>query len=117
MDGSWLDRLRFSYKSSIANLFLLHFNVNDYMGPGNRRVRDVLIQDFLADPVYRRLVAVYNRAEGITFPKAAMRTEFLELLTGQSGAEVEEVRLPVLPGQVFTLLDKLLYARPSGSGA
>lgn len=119
MGLSWLTDLRFKYNSSIANVFVLHFNVGDYAGPDNRRVREVLIQDFLDDAERapagkgRRVVAIYNRAEGITFARPGMREEFIHLLTGESVGRSEEVKLPVLPGQAFALLDKLLYLIPS----
>jgi SpoVK/Ycf46/Vps4 family AAA+-type ATPase len=110
----WLQDLQFKYKSSIANVFVLHFNVGDYAGPDNRRVRDVVIQDFL-EQGERPIIAVYNRAEGITFPKYGMREAFIRALTGESGFGAEEVKLPVSPGQAFALLDKLLYSgEPAG---
>lgn len=118
MSIPWLDELRFKYNSSIANLFVLHFNVNDYTGPDNRRVRDLLIQEFLDDSgkappgKARRVIAAYNRAEGITFPRPGDREEFLRVLTGESSGG-EEVKLPVSPGQAFALLDKLIHAVPS----
>ena len=119
MRPPWLEELIFKYKSSIANLFVLHFNVNDYAGPDNRRVRDVVIQDFLENPAYapqgkpRRVVAIYNRAEGITFSWPGMREEFIRILTGERVRPDEEVRLPVAPGQAFALLDKLIYSEPA----
>lgn len=117
MRPAWLDDLIFKYNSSIANLFVLHFNINDYTGPDNRRVRDVVIQDFLEATAPggrpRKVVAIYNRAEGITFPRPGMREEFIRLLTGESGVQ-EEIKLPVSPGQAFALLDKLIYSAPVG---
>ena len=120
MRPSWLDDLIFKYKSSIANLFVLHFNVTDYAGPDNRRVRDVVIQDFLESPAHapaekpRRVVAIYNRAEGITFPRPGMKEEFIRILTGERVRNAdEEIKLPVSPGQAFALLDRLIYAEPS----
>ncbi|MFZ5825031.1 MAG: AAA family ATPase, partial [Bacillota bacterium] len=119
MRPSWLDDLAFKYKSSIANLFVLHFNVSDYAGPDNRRVRDVVIQDFLENPSHapagrpRRVVAIYNRAEGITFPRPGMREEFVRILTGERVGAGDELKLPVSPGQAFALLDRLIYAEPS----
>lgn len=113
---SWLDDLTFKYNSSIATVFLLHFNVGDYAGPDNRRVRDRLIQDFLDDSARvppgraRRIIAIYNRAEGITFAKPAMREEFIRLLTGENGPGLDQARLPVSPGQAFALLDRLIYS-------
>ncbi|HYG58994.1 MAG TPA: ATP-binding protein [Symbiobacteriaceae bacterium] len=104
---SWLQDLQFKYNSSIANVFVLHFNVGDYAGPDNRRVRDVVVQDFLEPG--RKVVAVYNRAEGISFTRLGMREEFIRMLTGESGINGGDVKLPVSPGQAFALLDKLLY--------
>lgn len=119
MHPPWLDDLIFKYRSSIANLFVLHFNVADYTGPDNRRVRDMVIQDFLENANLapkgqpRRVVAIYNRAEGITFSRPGMREEFIRLLTGESVRPDEEIKLPVAPGQAFALLDKLIYAEPA----
>lgn len=116
----WLDELRFKYNSSIANVFVLHFNVGDYAGPDNRRVRDVLIQDFLDETDAtgkqrrREIVAIYNRAEGITFARPRMREEFIRILTGELvGAGAGDVKLPISPGQAFSLLDRLIYAAPA----
>jgi SpoVK/Ycf46/Vps4 family AAA+-type ATPase len=115
MATSWLQDLMFKYRSSIANVFVLHFNVGDYAGPDNRRVRDVVVQDFLmkSNGTHRQIVAIYNRAEGISFAGPGMREEFIRALTGESGFGAEEVKLPVSPGQAFALLDKMLYAQPS----
>ncbi|HWI62447.1 MAG TPA: ATP-binding protein, partial [Symbiobacteriaceae bacterium] len=104
---TWLQDLQFKYRSSIANVFVLHFNVGDYAGPDNRIVRDVVIHDFM-EPASRRIIAVYNRAEGLTFPRPGMREEFIRMLTGET-VTGEEVKLPVSPGQAFALLDKLIY--------
>lgn len=109
----WLQDLVFKYKSSIANVFVLHFNVGDYAGPDNRRVRDVLIQEFLEQGAERRIIVTYNRAEGITFARQGMREEFVRALTGESGFNTEDLKLPVSPGQAFALIDKLLYVRPA----
>ncbi|HEY3368575.1 MAG TPA: ATP-binding protein [Symbiobacteriaceae bacterium] len=119
MSIPWLNDLIFKYNSSIASVFVLHFNVGDYAGPDNRRVRDVLVQDFLDNSKKaqngktRKVIAVYNRAEGITFPSHEMREAFIELLTGETGLRPEEIKLPVNPGQAFALLDRLLYLIPS----
>lgn len=119
MRPAWLEDLTFKYRSSIANLFVLHFNVNDYAGPDNRRVRDVVIQDFLENPAYapkgkpRRVVAIYNRAEGITFSRPGMREEFIRILTGERVRPEDDIKLPVAPGQAFALLDKLIYKEPA----
>jgi SpoVK/Ycf46/Vps4 family AAA+-type ATPase len=115
MATSWLQDLMFKYRSSIANVFVLHFNVGDYAGPDNRRVRDVVVQDFLmkSNGTHRQIVAIYNRAEGISFAGPGMREEFIRALTGESGFGAEELKLPVSPGQAFALLDKMLYAQPS----
>lgn len=109
----WLQDLVFKYKSSIANVFVLHFNVGDYAGPDNRRVRDVLIQEFLEQGAERRIIVTYNRAEGITFARQGMREEFVRALTGESGFNTEDLKLPVSPGQAFALIDKLLYLHPA----
>ncbi|BAD40371.1 ATP-binding protein [Symbiobacterium thermophilum] len=119
MRPAWLEDLIFKYRSSIANLFVLHFNVNDYAGPDNRRVRDVVIQDFLENPAYapkgkpRRVVAIYNRAEGITFARPGMREEFIRILTGERVGPEDPIKLPVAPGQAFALLDRLIYSEPA----
>jgi transitional endoplasmic reticulum ATPase len=110
----WLQDLSFKYRSSIANVFVLHFNVSDYAGPDNRRVREVLIQDFFEKGADRRIIAIYNRAEGITFAKPGMREEFVRVLTGESGFKADDLKLPVSPGQAFALLDKLLYSQSAG---
>lgn len=113
MASRWLQDLTFKYNSSIANVFVLHFNIGDYAGPDNRRVRDVVIQDFL-EKGDRKVVAVYNRAEGITFPRPGMREEFIRILTGETGLRADEIKLPVSPGQAFALIDKLIYASSAG---
>lgn len=115
----WLTDLKFKYTSSIANVFVLHFNVGDYAGPDNRRVKDVLIQDFLDEQgrvggQSRAIVAIYNRAEGITFARSGMKDEFIHALTGEfAGGAAHEIKLPVSPGQAFALLDRMLYGVPS----
>jgi transitional endoplasmic reticulum ATPase len=110
---AWLTHLQFQSRSSIATTFLLHFNVADWAGLENRLVRDVVIQDFLGSGG-RKLVAVYSRAEGITFPKPEYQTEALRLLTGELVSGNESVRLPQGMGAAFALLDRLLYTAGTG---
>lgn len=109
----WLEQIRFQSRSSIATTFLLHFNITDWAGPDHRLVRDLLLQEFLSNGG-RKIVAVYSRAEGLTFPNPAHQAEALRLLTGESVTPGENVRLPQSMGAAFALMDRLLYTAPTG---
>lgn len=110
---TWFDQIRFQSRSSIATTFLLHFNINDWTGPDHRLVRDLILQEFLQSGG-RKLVAVYSRAEGLTFPNPEHQAEALRLLTGETISPSESVRLPQSMGAAFALLDRLLYTAPTG---
>jgi len=73
----WAQELSEKYQSSIAHTFLLHGNVQDFVGgiPG-LTLKNYLISSFAE----RDLVVTWNRATGLYLPTAAMRQKFAEIV-------------------------------------
>ncbi len=117
---AWATEVQEKYRAGIAHAFILHFNVHDYAVPG------VPLTTYLARMLAgRRVVAVYSRDRGITFPLDGMRERFLELmglgneeqssdpalsalqaLGMASGNEAGD--LPRAPGEAIPLLGRFL---------
>ena len=59
----WIDELLKKYVSGIAHMFLLHFNIADYVDNSN------LLTDYLIQVLQKRdIILLYDRAAGLTLP-------------------------------------------------
>ena len=72
-EPAWFAQFRAAYAS--ASAFILHLNTADYAVPG-LPLRAYLCKKLAS----REIIAIYNRAEGITFPLPTMERKARELL-------------------------------------
>lgn len=114
----WAKEFLDKYNAGITHVFLLHQNVQDYVG-SSTNLRTYLAKLFI--DLRTKIVVFYNRAEGLTFPMESMKDDFVrvlgldkqqdEVLAALQGATGDNVTLPKTPGQALTLLDTLLHAK------
>jgi len=82
----WAQELSARYRSGIAHAFLIHGNVQDYVGGiAGQSLKNYLLASFAE----RDIVVYWHRAGGFFFPKAAMKKRFAEvvgLVSSQPGA-------------------------------
>ena len=82
----WAQELSARYRSGIAHAFLIHGNVQDYVGGiAGQSLKNYLLASFAE----RDVVVYWHRAGGFFFPKAAMKKRFAEvvgLISAQPGA-------------------------------
>lgn len=111
----WTNSMLNKYSSGVAHAFILHFNTADFVVPG------VSLKSYLTRLLgNRKIIAYYNRSEGITFAQPSMENDFKELLglnnqqedeilaalgQNQSGGDID---LPRNPAQALPLLERLL---------
>src|SRR5258708_4108750 len=73
---AWANDLIVKYQSNIAHAFLLHGNVQDYVGGlAGQSLKNYLIESFST----RDLVICWDRASGFTLPTAPMRQRFIDV--------------------------------------
>jgi len=73
---AWANDLIVKYQSNIAHAFLLHGNVQDYVGGlAGQSLKNYLIESFSS----RDLVICWDRANGFTLPTAPMRQRFIDI--------------------------------------
>jgi SpoVK/Ycf46/Vps4 family AAA+-type ATPase len=73
---AWANDLIIKYQSNIAHAFLLHGNVQDYVGGlAGQSLKNYLIESFST----RDLVICWDRANGFTLPTAPMRQRFIDI--------------------------------------
>ncbi|HJT59173.1 MAG TPA: ATP-binding protein [Ktedonobacteraceae bacterium] len=73
---AWANDLVIKYQSNIAHAFLLHGNVQDYVGGlAGQSLKNYLIESFSS----RDLVICWDRASGFTLPTAPMRQRFIDI--------------------------------------
>lgn len=81
----WTQELSARYRSGIAHAFLIHGNIQDYVGGiAGQSLKNYLLASF-AD---RTVVVYWHRAGGLFFPKDAMKKRFAEvvgLVSAQAG--------------------------------
>jgi hypothetical protein len=98
-DPRWLTRLIRDYQSGVANAFLVHGSVDDYVDqPG----RDEPVREYLAGRLAKNFsVVLFSPDEGITFPGEQSRLEEVranateararfEVVTGLAPAKLDE---------------------------
>ncbi len=72
---AWFEEFRAVYGAGEAHAFILYLNVADYAVPG------VPLRPFLTKTLASRdVIAIYNRAEGVTFPLPTMQQKAMEIL-------------------------------------
>lgn len=98
-DPAWLSRLIRDYQTGVANAFVVHGAVHDYVDQPDR---DQSVREYLAGRLAARFsVVMYSPDEGLTFPgeqspvpdtqKLAAETKArFERLTGLGAAELDE---------------------------
>ena len=111
---AWVQELQSKYMAGVAHGFILHFNVADYVVPG------ASMRTYLAKLMAgRKIVAFYNRSDGITFAVPSMRDKFMELLEVKKTANPalaalaasqgnQDQELPKAPSAALPLLARLL---------
>ena len=69
----WSRRLATMYQSGMADVFILHFNVSDYVGDSG-----LTLGEYCDQVLFRKrdVVVHFNTAEGITFARPGMRAIF-----------------------------------------
>lgn len=117
----WMEQFRTQFLSGVAHAFVFHFNTRDYMA------RELPLRDYLVKAMAnKKVIAFYNLADGISFPKAGMREEFDKICELDSAdaanAETNNVLaalsldtpsngpkpLPKVPAKAIPLLETLL---------
>ncbi|MFQ5695923.1 MAG: ATP-binding protein, partial [Terriglobia bacterium] len=114
---AWFEEFRAVYGAGEAHAFILHLNVADYAVPG------VPLRTYLTTALASRdVIAIYNRAEGITFPLPTMQQKAMEILgldqapqdpalaalASLSGPQPQGTELPRSPSAALPLLERLL---------
>jgi len=114
---AWFEEFRAVYGAGEAHAFILHLNVADYAVPG------VPLRTYLTKTLASRdVIAIYNRAEGITFPLPTMQQKAMEILgldqaaqdpalaalASLSGTQPQGAELPRSPSGALPLLERLL---------
>jgi hypothetical protein len=117
----WYATLAEKYQAGISHAFILHLSINDLVTPGTTTRSFLNAALGSTCPV----IAWYDRAQGITFPLASMRTRFLQVtgvgsgpappsgpLAALQGAlpgnSTPPVQLPAEPERALPLLERLL---------
>jgi transitional endoplasmic reticulum ATPase len=103
---AWVQELQSKYVAGVSHAFILYFNVADYVVPG------ASMRTYLAKLMAgRKIVAFYNRSDGITFALPSMRDEFVKLLDLQKPANPALAALAAAQGN----LDQELPKAPSAA--
>src|SRR6266487_6899374 len=90
---AWANELVIKYQSNISHAFLIHGNVQDYVGGlAGQSLKNYLIESFSS----RDLVVCWDRASGFSLPTAPMRQRFVEIagipIPGGSPASASSAR-------------------------
>ena len=106
----WVKSFARKYHSRTISQYLLHGNINDYLGVGSGEEKNyVLLRDFLSNELFKGadLVVFYDRSSGIRFKTRDMKVDFIRSLeaydtvNGSSFANA----IPRDPVRAFTLLE------------
>lgn len=120
---AWVTNFEEMYLSDVAHAFILHFNVRDYVVPG------VSLKGYLNSLLSNRIVAHYDRSQGITFPAPSMEKEFKKIvgfetessgpdpLSAALGIDNQGDELPRSPNSALPLLEKFLKLAPQNKAA
>lgn len=81
-DPDWLTAVIGDYQAAVANTFLLHGNVFDYVDQPDR---DQIVRDYLAGRLAKHFsVVMYAPDEGITFPGEASESLEIRAMAGET---------------------------------
>ncbi|MDD5510801.1 MAG: ATP-binding protein [Dehalococcoidales bacterium] len=109
---AWFDEWKQKYVSGVAIGFLLHLNISDYVEPG------VNLISYLSQALSAyKVIAIYNRAKGITFPLETMRKTFIEYTGLQPDPITGDLVIPKSPKEALPVLEKLLRKQIEGGKA
>jgi len=105
----WLDAFTDAYFNHKAALFALAGNVHDWMPTpqADGHVRYLALRDYLVEYLFkqRSVVVVFDRAQGIVFPRATDRADFMAALPKYKVQADQFARISRSPSRAFTLLD------------
>ena len=113
---AWANDLVIKYQSNIAHAFLLHGNVQDYVGGlAGQSLKNYLIESFSS----RDLVICWDRAGGFTLPTAPMRQRFIDIagipLPGSSSSTTSASAATARSGGLASGLNRAAAATTTGS--
>ncbi len=109
---AWVQEVLSKYTSGVSIGFILHLNVFDYVEPGVPM--DSYLAQVMAD---RKVVAIYDRARGISFPLPSMKEPFMALTGWRPDPLNPTGELPRAAGEALPLLEKLLKAQSEGNAS
>src|SRR6266516_7492393 len=100
---AWAQELAVKYQSAIAHAFLLHGNVQDYVGGvAGQSLKSYLTSSFGE----RDLIVTWNRATGFHLPTPEMRQRFAEIIEFPLVGNTQQGR----PGGVAAGLNQMAAA-------
>lgn len=114
---TWVPELATRYSAGAGHAFILHDNVDDYVGPDTDLTQYIPV---FAQKMEPELMVFYDRAHGFTFPIPAMEQRFRELAGIQEPsakqsnlaamANIKQARLPSAPAESLPLIDRALHS-------
>ena len=98
----WIEDLKAKYTSGVSHAFILHLNISDTIGGMD-------IKSYLDAMLTKsgKLVARYNRADGVNFSLPSIEQAFKKHIEFQPDP-LSGDKLPVSPGQALPMLTKAL---------
>lgn len=110
---SWAQELSYKYCSKTANLYIVHGNIRDFL-PHQMREEEfnfVKIQDYISEVLFgnRDVIVYYDRSSGVTFCKAEMKDDYLQVMRSMNGIESEVDVLAKEPQSAMHNLEKYFY--------
>jgi len=110
---SWAQELSYKYCSKTANLYIVHGNMRDFL-PHQMREEEfnfVKIQDYISEVLFgnRDVIVYYDRSSGVTFCKAEMKEDYLQVMRSINGIEGEADVLAKEPQEALHNLEKYFY--------
>jgi len=110
---SWAQELSYKYCSKTANLYIVHGNIRDFL-PHQMREEEfnfVKIQDYISEVLFgnRDVIVYYDRSSGVTFCKAEMKEDYLQVMRSMNGIENEADVLAKEPQEALHNLEKYFY--------
>jgi hypothetical protein len=106
----WVKSFARKYHSRTISQYLLHGNINDYLGVGEGdNMEYVLLRDFLSNELFKGadLVVFYDRSSGIRFKTRDMKVDFIRSLEAYDTVNGSNfaTSIPRDPVRAFTLLE------------
>jgi len=110
---SWAQELSYKYCSKTANLYIVHGNIRDFL-PHQMREEEfnfVKIQDYISEVLFgnRDVIVYYDRSSGVTFCKAEMKEDYLQVMSSMNGIESKADVLAKEPQEALHNLEKYFY--------